>query len=63
MYVCVCNAIRESELRRAARTCRGDVEAVYARLGKRPNCRQCFEEAAEILFEERETAYVPVAYG
>ena len=30
MYICVCNAIRECELRRAALRCAGDAEAVYA---------------------------------
>ena len=54
MYTCICNAIRETDLRRAARCHRGDAEAVYAKLGKRPNCGQCLEEAAEILAEERE---------
>lgn len=53
MYVCICNAIRESELRRAARRCVGDAESVYAALGKRPNCRQCIDDADDILFEER----------
>ena len=54
MYVCICNAIRESELRRAARCCGGDAEAVYAAIGKRPDCRQCLDEADEVIFEERE---------
>ena len=54
MYVCVCNAIRECDLRRAALRCSGNAEAVYAHLGKQPKCRQCLEEAEEILFEERE---------
>ena len=54
MYVCICNAISESELRRAARRCPGGVDAVYASLGKRPQCGQCLDEAAEILIEERE---------
>ncbi len=53
MYVCVCNAIRECELRRAALTSTGDVESVYAALGKRPNCGSCLEDAEEVLFEER----------
>ncbi len=53
MYVCICNAIRESELRRAARHTSGDAEAVYAALGKRPDCSQCLEDAEDILFEER----------
>jgi bacterioferritin-associated ferredoxin len=53
MYVCICNAIRETDLRRAARGSCGDAEAVYARLGKRPNCRQCLDDAEDILNEER----------
>lgn len=61
MYVCICNAIRESDLRRAARRCCGDVEAVYSAIGKRPNCRQCLDEAAEIVFEEREMGSIAAA--
>ena len=59
MYICICNAIRECDLRHTARRCPGDAEAVYAALGKRPNCGQCLEEADEILLEEREGAFVP----
>lgn len=61
MYVCICNAIKESELRRAARHTSGDAEAAYATLGKRPNCGQCLVEADQILFEERELGRLPVA--
>ena len=53
MYVCVCNAIRESEFRRAARQVEGDVEAVYASLGWEPQCRTCLDEAEELLLDER----------
>lgn len=53
MYICICNAIRESELREAARKVPGDADAVYASLGKTPQCGQCLDEAAEILIEER----------
>lgn len=61
MYVCVCNAIRETDLRAAARRVSGDVESVYAALGKRPDCRQCFEEAEDILAEERARPCVRLA--
>lgn len=61
LYVCICNAIRESELRRVARHVSGDAEAAYAALGKRPNCGQCLMEADEILFEERELGLQPAA--
>jgi len=54
MYVCVCNAIRDSELRHAARHNEGDIEEVYASLGCQVQCGMCVEEAAEIIVEERE---------
>lgn len=61
MYICVCNAIRECELRRAALRTAGDAEAVYAALGKRPNCGQCLDEADAIVQAERELAAIPFA--
>lgn len=54
MYVCVCNAIRECEFRRAARQVEGDAEAVYAALGAEPRCGTCLEDADTILVEERQ---------
>lgn len=53
MYVCICNAIRETDLRTAARCCSGDADAVYQSLGRTPQCRQCLDEATDILMEER----------
>ena len=32
----------------------GDADAVYAALGKTPQCGQCLDDAAMILIEERE---------
>ena len=58
MYVCICNAIKETDLRRAALLHAGDVDAVYAAPGKTPQCGQCLDDAAEILIEEREKAAV-----
>ena len=53
MYICICNAIRESELREAARASDLEVEAIYAALGKQPQCRHCLEEAEHLVAEER----------
>lgn len=53
MYICICNAIRESDLREAAIGHDGDAEATYATLGKRPNCGQCLEKADKIIDQER----------
>ena len=60
MYTCICNAIRECELRKAARQHPvGGAESVYAKLGKRPNCGQCLEEADDVIREEREALIAP----
>ena len=50
MVVCVCNAIRESQLRDVARN--GDVrcaKAAYAQLGRKPKCGQCLPFARNII--------------
>ena len=56
MYICICNAIRENDLRKAALACNGDAEATYACLGKRPNCGQCLGEAQQFIEAARATA-------
>jgi bacterioferritin-associated ferredoxin len=56
MYICICNAIRESELRSAARDLHGDAEMLYIALGFEPQCRQCLSEAEKVVAEERGTA-------
>lgn len=56
MVVCVCNVIREKDIREAARKGISDVETVYAHLGCEPNCCQCFPFAEEIIQEERRIA-------
>ncbi len=61
MYTCICNAIKETDLRKAARQHRGGAESVYAKLGKRPNCGQCLDEAHYIITEEREAMAQPMA--
>jgi bacterioferritin-associated ferredoxin len=60
MYICICNAIKECDLRAAARSQCGGVDAVYAALGKLPQCGQCLDDAAHILIEERALASKPV---
>lgn len=59
MYICICNAIRESELRCVARTTSGCAETAYAALGKRPNCGHCLDDAEEVLADERAALRCP----
>lgn len=59
MFICVCNAIRESDLRRAACRAGGDAEAVYAALGKRPQCGSCLDDADAVIEQVRDLAAGP----
>lgn len=60
MYVCICNAIRQSDLRHAALACDDDAEAIYRALGRPPQCRQCIDEAEHIIADERRAHRLPV---
>ncbi|RSY00328.1 ferredoxin, partial [Sphingomonas koreensis] len=51
-----CNAIREKDLRCAARSHSGDAEALYGRLGCQPQCRQCLDDAEDVVADERACA-------
>ena len=57
MVVCVCNAIRESQLRDVARN--GQLrcaKAAYAQLGRKPKCGQCLSFARNIISDVAATA-------
>ena len=56
MVVCVCNAIRERDLREVARE--GAVSAcqAYRAMGLQPKCGQCVPFARAIINEERAAA-------
>lgn len=53
MIVCSCNAIREADIRKAARSGSPNAECAYRWLGCEPQCRTCLCHADEILEEER----------
>ena len=53
MIVCVCNAIREEQVREAARTGACTPAQAYARCGKKAKCGSCLPFARAILDEER----------
>lgn len=57
MVVCVCNAIREQDLREVARA--GQLRCVktaYAQLGRKPKCGQCLNFARNIICEDADAA-------
>lgn len=52
MIVCVCNAIREEELRAEARRGGSSPARAYAQLGRKAKCGSCLPFAREIIDEE-----------
>src|SRR3546814_19204688 len=53
MVVCVCNAIREKDVRAAVRSGASCPSSAYARAGHRPKCGHCFPFAREIIASEQ----------
>jgi len=56
MIVCVCNAISESDVRKAAREGAVCTRTVYRAIGRKLRCGQCLPFAKEIIATERATA-------
>jgi bacterioferritin-associated ferredoxin len=55
MYVCICNAITDTQIREAAEAGVKDLVSLQARLGVATNCGSCEEMACAILCENRPT--------
>ena len=51
MYVCVCNAITDKQIRAAAEAGTTELWRLQAELGVATNCGSCSEVASEILAE------------
>ena len=63
MYVCICNAITDKQIRKAAKAGVTDLRALQAELGVATGCGSCEGAAAEILAEYRDRpAPLPQVY-
>ncbi len=64
MYVCVCNAITDKQIRKAAESGIKDLWSLQNELGVASGCGSCSEVAAEILRETRAATRIfePVIY-
>ena len=56
MYVCICNAITDKQIRAAAESGTTDLWGLQAELGVATGCGSCMEAASEILAEYRRPA-------
>ena len=64
MYVCICNAITDSQIREAAESGVKDLPGLERALGVAAGCVSCKETAADILRASRRRHQVsgPVVY-
>ena len=53
MYVCICNAITDKQIRAAAEAGATDLWALQKTIGVAAGCGSCRETASEILVEYR----------
>lgn len=67
MYICICNAITDKQIHRAAKAGATDLWGLQAKLGVASGCGSCKEAVSEILVEYRNkpapepATYTPVA--
>lgn len=52
MFVCLCNAISDTDLRQVAKNGAKDVDSAYRCFGAEIKCGRCRETAEQILSEE-----------
>jgi len=52
VFVCICNAIKETELRETVRKGVRDVEGAYSNLGVQFECAQCKDFAKDVINDE-----------
>ena len=49
MYICICNAITDSDIRTLVSAGARSVAQVYRRLGCKPQCCKCVEDVKRLL--------------
>jgi bacterioferritin-associated ferredoxin len=60
MYVCVCNAITDREVRAQAQCEGSTVSAIYRSLGKKPKCGKCVPLVCQLMRQVVELSQSPV---
>jgi bacterioferritin-associated ferredoxin len=61
MYVCVCNAITDREVRAQAQRDGSTVAAIYRSLGRKPTCGKCVPLVCQLLRQVVELPQPPAA--
>ncbi len=56
MYICICNAVTDKDIRKAAKAGVNSLSALQEEMGVAVNCGSCADDAAAILRECRSSA-------
>ena len=59
MYVCVCNAITDREVRAQAQSRGSTVSEIYRSLGKKPKCGKCVPLVCQLMRQVVELSQPP----
>jgi bacterioferritin-associated ferredoxin len=62
MYICICNAVTDKQIRRAAASGADSLPALRKQLGVASGCGTCASDALEILREHESRVAVPTLY-
>lgn len=60
MYVCICNALRDRDLKTASSDARSVAE-VFKRCGRRPQCGKCLPDVARMIEDAQGATRAAVA--
>ncbi len=53
MYICICNAVTDKDIRQAVKAGANDLGALQEQLGVAVNCGSCADDAAQLIRENR----------
>lgn len=62
MYICICKAVTDKQIRRAAANGADNLGELREKLGVGSGCGDCAEMAQEILREHRALRFAPALY-
>ena len=63
MYVCICQAVKDAEVRQAIAAGADDVEQLGEELGVGVNCGCCREAAQALIDQHHEPTPLPLVFG
>jgi bacterioferritin-associated ferredoxin len=63
MYVCICSAVTDKEIRNAVKAGANDLAALQTELGVAINCGSCADDAAQLIRENRSAVQRPTPPG